>query len=65
VAEYARPRPDVSNALGGQFVNCGFRLPLSGLSPGFYRLGVYAHSPQAAAGTFPYFETWTGIIEVR
>jgi hypothetical protein len=65
VAEYARARPDVSNALGGQFVNCGFRLPVSGLSPGFYRFGIYAHSPRAAAGTFPYFETWTGIIEVR
>jgi hypothetical protein len=65
VAEYARPRPDVSNALGGHFVNCGYRLPVSGLSPGFYRFGVYAHSPQAGPGTFPYFETWTGIIEVR
>ena len=64
-ADWGLPRPDVANAFGAQFVNCGFRLNISGLTPGFYRIAVYAHNVNAPPGSFPYFETWTGIIKVE
>ena len=65
VAESGMPRPDVAMALGAQFVNCGYRLTVAGLQPGSYRIGVYARSTNPSPGTFPYFETWTGIIQVE
>jgi hypothetical protein len=64
-AEWGLPRPDVANVFGVQFIDCGFRLTVFGLAPGTYRLVVYAHSVNAPAGSFPYFETWTGIIAVQ
>jgi hypothetical protein len=65
MAEWGMPRQDVADALGAQFVNCGYQLTINGLTPGFYRLGVYAHSTNPAPGAFPYFQTWTGLVEVR
>ena len=64
-AEWGLPRSDVASAFGEQFANCGYRLSVSGLPPGFYRVAVYAHGVDPPPGSFPYFETWTGIVSVQ
>ena len=46
----SNPRPDIAAALGSQFTNCGFSGSVSTLSPGVYRIYVYAHS--TVTGTF-------------
>jgi Fibronectin type III domain len=43
-AAYGTARPDVAAVIGGQFVNCGYSLPIVGLAPGRYILAAFAHS---------------------
>lgn len=65
-AQSGQPRPDVGSALGSTFVNSGYRLDVTtALPPDFYQFGIYARSANPAPGAFPYFETWTGIVEVQ
>jgi hypothetical protein len=49
-AWYGNARGDVGAAFGAAFVDSGFFLPISSLSPGTYRIVVYAHS--TVTGTF-------------
>ncbi len=49
-AEYFRPRSDVGAIYGEQFAASGYRLTVSGLTPGTYTLVAYAHSSET--GTF-------------
>ena len=51
VAAYGASRPDVAAAIGDQFINAGFTLPVVGLAPGRYDLAVFAHSTVANAFT--------------
>ncbi len=44
VASYGTARQDLANANGARFLNTGYSLPVSGLSPGVYDIVVYAHS---------------------
>jgi len=37
-------RPDVAAIFGSQFINSGFHYTITGMSPGQFVLGVYAHS---------------------
>jgi hypothetical protein len=37
-------RPDVASIFGQQFINSGFHYTITGMSPGNFVLGVYAHS---------------------
>jgi hypothetical protein len=41
---YGSSRTDVGNIYGSQFNNSGFHFTITGLGPGSYVLGVYAHS---------------------
>ena len=43
-------RADVGDVFGGQFTNAGFNFLMTGLRPGQYYVGVYAHS--TVSGTF-------------
>ncbi len=43
-AGYGGSRPDVGNAFGAQFTNSAYKLTLTGLAGGYYRLVTYAHS---------------------
>lgn len=52
-ATYGYPRGDVAAAYGPQFQNSGYQLAVRGLSPGLYRLVVYAH--HAASGVFTHY----------
>jgi hypothetical protein len=49
VASYGGSRADVGAVFGSPYTNSGFFLPHVSLSPGMYRIAVYAHS--AATGT--------------
>ena len=44
VGSYGSPRTDVGAVYGTQFNNSGFHFSITGLGPGSYVLGVYAHS---------------------
>ena len=48
-------RSDIAAVLGSQFTNCGFSGSVSTLSPGVYRIYVYAHS--TVTGTFNNYST--------
>jgi hypothetical protein len=48
VASYGGTRGDVGSVFGAQFTNSGFFLTITSLSPGAYRLVVYAHSTVSA-----------------
>ena len=50
VASYGWTRNDVATAFGARFANSGYHFTVSGLGPGHYVLGVYAHS--TATGSF-------------
>jgi len=41
---YGWARPDVGSILGSQFTNSGYHFTITGMMPGAYMLGVYAHS---------------------
>lgn len=47
---YGWPRADVGSILGAQFTNVGYHFTITGLGPGAYELGVYAHS--TVSGTY-------------
>jgi hypothetical protein len=49
-ATYGVPRPDIGAIFGAQFTNSGFSLNATTLSPGMYRIDVYALS--SLTGTF-------------
>jgi hypothetical protein len=44
VGSYGAPRTDVGSIFGSQFTNSGYHFTITGLGPGSYVLGVYAHS---------------------
>jgi hypothetical protein len=44
-------RPDVGAAFGAQFTQSGFSVPIRGLAPGTYRLGVFPYNMRWAAFT--------------
>jgi hypothetical protein len=46
-ASYGEPRPDVVERFGAQFANSGFRLEVSGLRAGLYRIVVHTRRPLA------------------
>jgi hypothetical protein len=43
-ASYGAARPDIAGIFGAQFRNSGYQRTVTGLTPGKYVLGVYAHS---------------------
>jgi hypothetical protein len=49
-AEYGRARPDVAALLGTAYLDSGYQMSVSGLTPGLYTLTVFAHSSRT--GTF-------------
>jgi hypothetical protein len=48
-ASFGSGRGDVAAAVGAQFINSGYSLPIVNLAPGIYDLVVYAHSTVANA----------------
>jgi hypothetical protein len=53
-------RSDIGAAFGSQFTNSGFSMSVSALSPGTYRLYVYAHS--LVSGTFNNFSAPIDVV---
>jgi len=49
VASYGTQRGDVGDIFGAQFLNSGYSLPISGLAPGIYSLGIYGRSTVSGA----------------
>lgn len=52
---YGWPRADVGALFGSQFTNSGYHFTITGLGPGAYMLGAYAHS--TVSGTFSILAT--------
>jgi hypothetical protein len=52
-ARYGHRRPDVSERFGERFLNSGFTLDVSGLSPGRYRILVYTRRALARGADVP------------
>jgi hypothetical protein len=55
VASYGTARQDLANANGARFLNSGYSLPVSGLSPGVYDIVVFARSTMT--NTFSSYQT--------
>jgi hypothetical protein len=44
MASYGEARGDVAAAMGAQFMNSGYSLPVVGMAPGAYTIAAYGHS---------------------